>query len=87
MTPKTRYTRSGDVNIAYQVFGQGPRDLVVVFGWFSNVEVMWEELMLARFLNRLASCARVIIFGRKSSCCHLKTRGALPIRRRSDWRA
>jgi hypothetical protein len=73
MTPKTRYTRSGDVNIAYQVFGQGPRDLVVVFGWFSNVEVMWEEPMLARFLNRLASCARVIIFGSsKSSCCQLE---------------
>jgi hypothetical protein len=45
----------------YQVLGEGPRDLVVVFGWVSNVEVMWEEPMLARFLNRLASCARVIV--------------------------
>jgi len=58
---KTHYAPSGDVNIAYQVLGEGPRDLVVVFGWVSNVEVMWEEPMLARFLNRLASCARVIV--------------------------
>jgi hypothetical protein len=41
--PETRYARSGDVNIAYQVFGDGPRDLVFVPGWVSNVDFFWEE--------------------------------------------
>jgi pimeloyl-ACP methyl ester carboxylesterase len=67
MALKTHYAPSGDVNIAYQVLGEGPRDLVVVFGWVSNVEVMWEEPMLARFLNRLASCARVIVFDKRGT--------------------
>ena len=57
MPPKTHYARSGDVNIAYQVLGAGPRDLVMVFGYVSNIEVIWEEPMLARFLTRLASRA------------------------------
>ncbi|MCZ7533865.1 MAG: hypothetical protein M5U23_10780 [Acidimicrobiia bacterium] len=40
----TRYAKSGDVNVAYQAVGEGPRDLVYVPGWVSNIEVMWEEL-------------------------------------------
>jgi len=47
MVPETRYARSGDVNIAYQVLGDGPRDLVFVMGWVSNIEVFWEEPTLA----------------------------------------
>ncbi len=65
MPPKTHYARSGDVNIAYQVLGEGPRDLVMVFGYVSNIEVIWEEPMLARFLTRLASCARLIVFDKR----------------------
>ncbi|MGH2578116.1 MAG: hypothetical protein ACRDG9_10275 [Actinomycetota bacterium] len=42
MPPQTRYTKSGDVTIAYQVLGTGPRDLVLVPGWISNVEMFWE---------------------------------------------
>ena len=45
MTPETRYAKSGDVNIAYQVVGNGPRDLVVVPGWLSNIEVFWDGLV------------------------------------------
>jgi len=55
MPPETRYAQSGDVNIAYQVVGRGPLDLVLVPGWVSNIEVFWEEPSLARFLGRLAS--------------------------------
>jgi class 3 adenylate cyclase len=44
MTPETRYARSGDVNIAYQVAGDAPRDLVLVPGWVSNIEVFWEDM-------------------------------------------
>lgn len=63
----TRYARSGDVNIAYQVVGEGPRDLVYVPGWVSNVEVMWEEPSMARFLDRLASFSRLILFDKRGT--------------------
>lgn len=49
---KTRYTRSGDVHIAYQVVGEGTFDLVFVPGWVSHVELAWEEPTLAKFLRR-----------------------------------
>src|SRR3979490_2503101 len=67
MPPKTHYGRSGDVNIACQVLGAGPRDLVMVFGYVSNIEVIWEKPMLARFLTRLASCARLIVFDKRGT--------------------
>src|ERR1700730_6435303 len=65
MQPDTRYARSGGVNIAYQVLGEGPRDLVFVPGWVSNIEIFWEEPALARFLTRLASCSRLILFDKR----------------------
>src|SRR5688572_14908237 len=65
--PRTRYTRSGDVNIAYQVVGDGPRDLVYVSGWVSHLEIMWEEPMLARFLRRMASFSRLILFDKRGT--------------------
>ena len=60
--PETRYAKSGDVSIAYQVVGEGPFDLVYVPGWISNIELMWEEPTLARLLRRLASFSRLILF-------------------------
>jgi len=62
VAPETHYARSGDVNIAYQVVGDGPRDLVVVPGWISNIDVFWEEPRVARFFERLASFSRLILF-------------------------
>ena len=54
--PKTQYALStGGVNIAYQVLGQGPLDLVFVMGWVSHLECFWREPSFARFLARLAS--------------------------------
>ncbi len=67
MTPETRYARSGDVNIAYQVVGDAPRDLVLVPGWVSNIEVFWEEPACARFLERLASFTRLILFDKRGT--------------------
>ncbi|HEY7433930.1 MAG TPA: alpha/beta hydrolase, partial [Methylomirabilota bacterium] len=67
MPPQTRYARSGDVNIAYQVVGDGPRDLVLVPGWVSNVEVFWEHPAAASFLNRLASFCRLILFDKRGT--------------------
>ncbi len=65
--PETRYARSGDLNIAYQVVGDGPRDLVYVPGWVSNVEMMWEEPAMAHFLERLASFSRLILFDKRGT--------------------
>jgi pimeloyl-ACP methyl ester carboxylesterase len=67
MQPDTRYADSGGVNIAYQVLGDGPRDLVFVMGWISNIEVFWEEPTLARFLRRLASFSRLILFDKRGT--------------------
>jgi pimeloyl-ACP methyl ester carboxylesterase len=67
MTPETKYARSGDVNIAYQVVGDGPRDLVLVPGWLSNVEVFWEEPSVVRFFERLASFTRLILFDKRGT--------------------
>ena len=60
--PETMYARSGDVNIAYQVIGDAPLDLVFVMGWVSHLEYFWREPNFARFLNRLASFSRLILF-------------------------
>jgi pimeloyl-ACP methyl ester carboxylesterase/class 3 adenylate cyclase len=67
MKPQTRYARSGDVNIAYQVVGEGPRDLVLVPGWLSNIEVFWEDPRVTRFLERLASFSRLILFDKRGT--------------------
>ncbi len=65
--PETMYARSGDVNIAYQVIGDGPLDLVFVMGWVSHMEYFWREPSFARFLLRLASFSRLIIFDKRGT--------------------
>ena len=64
---ETRFTRSGDVDIAYQVFGDGERDIVMTMGWVTHLEVMWELPELAYFLERLAGIGRVIIFDKRGT--------------------
>jgi pimeloyl-ACP methyl ester carboxylesterase len=65
--PETRYARSGDVSIAYQVVGDHGPDLVVVPGWISHLEYMWEEALFGAFLRRLASFARLILLDRRGT--------------------
>jgi pimeloyl-ACP methyl ester carboxylesterase len=65
--PETRYARSGDVNIAYQVVGDGPLDLVYVPGWVSNIDLMWEDPSYAAMLERFASFARLILFDKRGT--------------------
>src|SRR5262249_30918245 len=62
-----QYARSGDVNIAYQVLGSGPIDLVFVMGWVSHLEYSWTEPSFARFLRRLAGFSRLIFFAKPST--------------------
>ncbi|MCW2631260.1 MAG: hydrolase, partial [Pseudonocardia sp.] len=64
----TRYAMAPDgVSIAYQVVGEGPRDLIWVPGWISHLEAAWEEPTLARFLERLASFSRLILFDKRGT--------------------
>jgi pimeloyl-ACP methyl ester carboxylesterase len=65
--PRVSYTRSGDVNIAYQVVGSGPIDIVFVMGWVSHLEYFWNEPSFAAFLNRLASMSRLILFDKRGT--------------------
>ncbi len=67
MERETRFTRSGSVNIAYQVFGSGPVDLVLVPGWLSNLDTFWEEPSVARFFERLGSFSRVVLFDKRGT--------------------
>ena len=53
MEPETRYALSGDVRVAYQVVGDGPRDLVLAPGFVSNLELAWEHHPYERFMRRL----------------------------------
>ncbi|HEY7003901.1 MAG TPA: adenylate/guanylate cyclase domain-containing protein [Gaiellaceae bacterium] len=65
--PVTRYAQSGDVNIAFQVVGNGPLDLVYVAGWVSHLEYFWQEPNYAAFLRRLASFSRLILFDKRGT--------------------
>jgi len=65
--PAVQYARSGDVDIAYQVVGDGPRVLVFVQGWVSNIEYFWHEPSGARFLRRLSSFSRLIMFDKRGT--------------------
>jgi class 3 adenylate cyclase len=67
MQPDTRYARSGDLHIAYQVFGAGSVDLVLVPGFISNVEETWDNPSAARWLDRLSRFARVIAFDKRGT--------------------
>jgi class 3 adenylate cyclase len=63
--PPTQYARSGDLNLAYQVYGEGPTDALIVPGWIWHVEHVWEDPGVARFFERVGSFARVILFDRR----------------------
>lgn len=65
--PETRYAKSGDVNIAYQVVGDGPIDIVYVPGWVSHLEYAWESPIVASFYRRLASFSRLILFDKRGT--------------------
>ena len=65
--PETRYARSGEASIAYQVLGDGPHDLVFATGLVSHLDLQWTNRAWARFLNRLASFSRLIMFDKRGT--------------------
>ena len=62
MVPTTRYARSGEASIAYQVVGEGPLDVLFLTGWLTQLEQLWEAPANRRFLERLATFGRLILF-------------------------
>jgi pimeloyl-ACP methyl ester carboxylesterase len=83
MSHPIRYARSGDVNVAYQVTGDGPFDLVLVPGFFSHLEIGWEDPDHAAFLDRLGSFARLIRFDKRGTGLSDRSVG-LPVSR-PEW--
>ena len=67
MQPKTRYARSGDAHIAYQVVGEGPVDLIFVPGLLSHLDLQWESPFIAAFWQRLASFSRLILYDKRGT--------------------
>jgi len=65
--PPTRYVKSDDVHIAYQILGEGSLDLLLVPGFVSNVEAIWQMPESAAFLRRLASFCRLILFDKRGT--------------------
>jgi pimeloyl-ACP methyl ester carboxylesterase len=65
MEAQTKYAKSGDVHIAYRVFGDGPHDIVLMPGTLSHVELYWELPANEYILKRLTSFARVIVFDKR----------------------
>ena len=84
MRPDTKYAISGDLSIAYQVFGEGEEDLVFVPGWISNIDLFWDEPIVARFLTELASFCRVILFDKRGTGLSDRGDGAATLEERMD---
>jgi pimeloyl-ACP methyl ester carboxylesterase len=82
--PDTRYARSGDVAIAYQVLGDGPVDLVFAPGFVSNVEIGWTVPGRGEFLRSLAEFARVIQFDKRGTGMSDPVRDSLTLEARMD---
>ena len=66
-SPETHYVQNGDVNIAYQVVGEGDLDIVFVMGWISHLEYFWKHHLFASFLDRLSSFSRLILFDKRGT--------------------
>jgi pimeloyl-ACP methyl ester carboxylesterase len=82
--PETRYAQSGDVNIAYQVMGEGPIDLILVPGYVSHIEFGHELPGLTPFMRRLASFARVVTFDKRGQGLSDRMSGAPSLEVRMD---
>jgi pimeloyl-ACP methyl ester carboxylesterase len=67
LVPEVKFTRSGNVDLAYQVLGDGPLDILGMIGWVSHLEVLWELPECRRFLERLAGMGRLALFDNRGT--------------------
>ena len=84
MPPVTRYAKSSDLRIAYQVVGDGPFDLVFVPGFVSNIELIWERPEWANFFSRLAGFSRLILFDKRGTGLSDRIAGIANLEERMD---
>ncbi|RBY85671.1 adenylate/guanylate cyclase domain-containing protein [Blastococcus sp. TF02A-30] len=84
MLPSTRYARSGELSIAYQVVGDGPLDLVAAPGFISHLDWNWQEPALRRFLQRLAEFSRLILFDKRGTGLSDPVPGPATLEERTD---
>ena len=84
LPPETRYAKSGEINIAYQVIGDGPIDLVFVPGFISHLDLQWADPRIARFLERLASFSRLIMFDKRGTGLSDPVAAPAPLEDRMD---
>jgi class 3 adenylate cyclase len=84
VAPITRYARSGDVSVAYQVVGSGPVDLVFAPGFISHVELVWEYPLVARGYERLASFSRLVLFDKRGTGLSDPVPGPMTLEERTD---
>jgi pimeloyl-ACP methyl ester carboxylesterase len=82
--PETRYAKSGEVSIAYQVVGKGEHDIVFVPGYISNVELVWEWEPWARLYELLAGLGRLIIFDKRGAGLSDRATGIAQLETRMD---
>jgi pimeloyl-ACP methyl ester carboxylesterase/class 3 adenylate cyclase len=82
--PETRYAKSGEVNIAYQVVGDGPLDVVFVPGFISHLDLQWADPRIARFLSRLVSFSRLILFDKRGTGLSDPVAAPAPLEDRMD---
>lgn len=84
MPPETRYAKSGEVHVAYQVVGGGPLDLVYIPNAAHHVELNWENPPIARFLDRLATVCRLIVFDKRGTGMSDRIAGVPTLETRMD---
>src|SRR6516165_3710606 len=82
--PETRYARSGDVMVAYQVLGQGPFDVVMAPPWVSHVELVWEIASWTALLRGFAEHARVLLFDKRGTGLSDRVAAVPTLEERSD---
>jgi serine/threonine protein kinase/alpha-beta hydrolase superfamily lysophospholipase len=82
--PRTLYARGGDVDIAYQVIGDGDVDMVLAPGWVSHLEMCWEYPDFAAFLRRLSTFARLIVFDKRGTGLSDRMKGHASLEQRMD---
>ncbi len=82
--PETRYARSGELDIAYQVVGEGPFDLVFVPGFISHLDLQWVSPLAHEFFERLASFSRLILFDKRGTGLSDPVAGPAPLEERMD---
>jgi pimeloyl-ACP methyl ester carboxylesterase len=82
--PETRYAKSGDVHVAYQVVGEGPFDLVYVPGFVSHIELRWTVPLFAQGLQQLAAFSRLLLFDKRGTGMSDRVAGAPTLEARMD---